>query len=231
MDILYEDNHLIAVNKRAGEIAQGDQTGDTPLPEQIKIYLKEQYHKPGKVFLGVIHRLDRPTSGVLIFAKNSKALSRMNKLFREDQVKKIYHAIVEKAPAQPTGQLCHYLRKNKEQNKSYIVTPNTPQAKEARLTYECLADSDHYTLIEVELQTGRHHQIRAQLSGIGSIIRGDLKYGARRSLPDGSISLHARSISFRHPVTQEELTITAPYPEGDPLWDYFRKSQKSHHIE
>ena len=223
MDILYEDNHLIAINKRAGEISQGDQTGDLSLPEQVKLYLKEKYHKPGNVFLGVIHRLDRPTSGVLLFAKTSKALTRMNKLFREDKVKKIYHAIVEQTPPLAEGSLRHYLRKNREQNKSYIVSPDTPNAKEARLTYHRLLDSDHYTLLEIELQTGRHHQIRAQLGGIGCVIRGDLKYGARRSLPDGSISLHGRSISFQHPVTQETITITAPYPKGDPLWEYFQK--------
>lgn len=223
MEIIYEDNHLIAINKAAGEITQGDKTGDEPLPDKIKQYLKEKYNKPGNVYLGVIHRLDRPTSGIVIFAKTSKALGRMNELFRKDQVRKVYHAIVETPPAQPAGELRHFLKKNEQQNKSYVVSRNTPDAKEAILSYSTLAQSDRYTLLEVELQTGRHHQIRVQLSSIGSIIRGDLKYGARRSLPDGSISLHAYSLSFTHPVTKEELHLVAPYPAHDNLWQFFAK--------
>lgn len=223
MEIIYEDNHLIAINKAAGEITQGDKTGDEPLPDKIKQYLKEKYNKPGNVYLGVIHRLDRPTSGIVIFAKTSKALGRMNELFRKDQVRKVYHAIVETPPAQPTAELRHFLKKNEQQNKSYVVSRNTPDAKEAILSYSTLAQSDRYTLLEVELQTGRHHQIRVQLSSIGSIIRGDLKYGARRSLPDGSISLHAYSLSFTHPVTKEELHLVAPYPAHDNLWQFFAK--------
>lgn len=221
--VLYEDNHLIIVSKRAGEITQGDSTGDTPLPEKIKAYLKEKYHKPGNVFLGVVHRLDRPVSGLVVFAKTSKALARMNTLFREDQVKKVYHAIVEQAPTEPMGTLRHWLRKNQKQNKSYIVPQGTASAKEAILHYRTLAHSDRYTLLEVQLETGRHHQIRTQLSGIGAVIRGDLKYGAKRSLPDGSISLHARSISFVHPVTKEPLTVVAPYPSADKLWQVFEE--------
>ncbi|MDN4754112.1 RluA family pseudouridine synthase [Porphyromonadaceae bacterium W3.11] len=221
MEILYEDNHLIVVNKAAGEITQGDKTGDEPLPELIKQYLKEKYNKPGNVYLGVVHRLDRPTSGIVVFAKTSKALSRMNELFRKDQVRKVYHAIVEAPPAQSAGELRHFLKKNQQQNKSYVVSRNTPNAKEAILEYRTIGSSDHYTLLEVELQTGRHHQIRVQLSSIGSVIRGDLKYGARRSLPDASISLHAYSITFIHPVTKEELHLTAPYPAHDTLWQYF----------
>ena len=221
MQILYEDNHLIIVSKAAGEIIQGDKTGDPSLVDILKAYLKEKYHKPGNVFLGVVHRLDRPVSGVVVYAKTSKALSRMNALFREDKVQKVYHAIVEAAPALPEAKLIHYLRKNEKQNKSYPVSRTAPGAKEAILTYHTVSQSDRYTLLEVELQTGRHHQIRAQLAANGTIIRGDLKYGAHRSLPDGSISLHARRIIFVHPVSGKEIDITAPYPEGDRLWQIF----------
>lgn len=221
MDLLYEDNHLIVVNKSAGEITQGDKTGDETLPDRLKAYLKEKYNKPGNVFLGVIHRLDRPTSGIVIFAKTSKALARMNELFRKDQVKKVYHAIVEAPPSVPEGELRHFLRKNEQQNKSYIVARGTPGAKEAILRYRTLTSGDRYTLLEIELETGRHHQIRAQLSAIGCTIRGDLKYGAKRSLPDGSISLHARSIAFCHPISKETIRITAPYPKHDTLWQFF----------
>lgn len=220
LDILYEDNHLIVVNKRSGDITQGDCTGDEPLPEKIKAYLKEKYNKPGNVYLGVVHRLDRPVSGIVVFAKTSKALSRMNTLFRDDKVKKIYHAIVEQPPTEETGSLKHWLKKNEAQNKSYIVPKGTKGAKEAILHYRRLGDSDRYTMLEVQLETGRHHQIRTQLSGMGCIIKGDLKYGAKRSNPDGSISLHARQITFTHPVTKEVLTITAPYPPGA-LWAHF----------
>lgn len=224
-EVLYEDNHLIIVNKRAGEITQGDSTGDVTLPDKVKAYLKEKYHKPGNVFIGVVHRLDRPVSGLVVFAKTSKALARMNALFREDKVQKIYHAIVEQ-PAHKTlhetwGHLVHWLKKNPKQNKSYIVPKGTAGAKEARLSYRTIGESDRYTLLEVALETGRHHQIRTQLSGIGCIIRGDLKYGAKRSNPDGSISLHAREISFIHPVSKEPIKVVAPYPTDDPLWQYF----------
>jgi len=218
MEILYQDNHIIAVNKAPGEIVQGDKTGDKPLSETIKEYLKEKYNKPGEVFLGVPHRLDRPTSGVVLFARTSKALVRLNEMFREksevrDQksdVKKTYWAIVQGAPKMEQGRLENWLIRNEPQNKSYIAKPGTKDAKQAILTYRTLARGEHYTLLEVELQTGRHHQIRCQLAGIGCPIKGDLKYGAKRSNPDGSICLHARQISFVHPVRKEQLTLTAP---------------------
>lgn len=225
-EVLYEDNHLIIVNKKAGEITQGDSSEDEPLPEKIKAYLKEKYEKPGNVYLGVVHRLDRPVSGLVLFAKTSKALSRMNTLFREDKVKKTYHAIVEAPPRENEGTLRHWLKKNEAQNKSYIVPKGTSGAKEAILHYRRLSDSDRYTLLEVGLETGRHHQIRTQLSGMGCIIKGDLKYGAKRSNPDGSISLHARQISFIHPVTKEPITVTAPYPDADNLWKHFGNRKK-----
>lgn len=219
MEILYEDNHLIAVNKAPGEITQGDKTGDTPLPDKLKVYLKEKYDKPGNVFLGVIHRLDRPTSGVVIFAKTSKALSRMNELFRKDEVKKTYWAITQKQPLQSVGTLRNYLWKNESQNKSYVFADNKQKkdAKLAILNYKLKGKSDNYFLLEINLETGRHHQIRCQLAHIGCIIKGDLKYGAKRSNPDGSISLHARCVSFTHPVTKETIEITAPMP-NDNLW-------------
>lgn len=191
------------------------------MPEKIKAYIKDKYDKPGNVYLGVVHRLDRPVSGLVLFAKTSKALSRMNTLFREDKVKKTYHAIVENPPRENEGTLRHWLKKNEAQNKSYIVPKGTAGAKEAILHYRRLGDTDRYTLLEVDLETGRHHQIRTQLSGMGCIIKGDLKYGAKRSNPDGSISLHARRISFVHPVTREEITVTAPYPDSDNLWKHF----------
>lgn len=219
--ILYEDNHLIIINKRAGELVQGDRTGDAPLSEVVKDYIKEKYNKPGNVFLGVVHRLDRPVSGIVLFAKTSKALTRMNALFRDDKITKRYHAIVEEPPKKPADTLRHFLLKNPQQNKSYTVSSKRPGAKEASLHYETLAQSDHYTLLEVELHTGRHHQIRVQLSANGTIIRGDLKYGAKRSLSDGSISLHARELSFTHPVSGEAIRIIAPYPTHDTLWQYF----------
>ena len=219
MDILYEDNHLIVVNKASGEITQGDKTGDTPLPEKLKDYLKEKYNKPGNVYLGVIHRLDRPTTGIVVFAKTSKALSRMNELFRKDEVKKTYWAIVQNPPKQNIGTLKHYLWKNEKQNKSYAYASNKEKkdAKLAILNYKLVATSDNYSLLEVDLETGRHHQIRCQLSTIGCTIKGDLKYGAKRSNPDGSISLHARSISFVHPISKEQIEISAPTP-NDALW-------------
>lgn len=224
MTVLYEDNHLLIINKSAGEIVQGDKTGDCPLVESLKDYLKEKYNKPGNVFLGLVHRLDRPVSGVVVFAKTSKALSRMNELFRQDQVRKIYHAIVERAPTASEGTLVHFLKKNEKQNKSYVVGRQVEGAKKAELSYRTLGDSDRYTLLEVTLKTGRHHQIRTQLSANGTVIKGDLKYGARRSNPDGSISLHARSIDFIHPVSKIPIHILAPYPQGDALWTHFENT-------
>lgn len=219
MDVLYEDNHLIIINKKAGEITQGDKTGDTPLPDLVKLYLKEKYNKPGNVFCGVAHRLDRPTSGVIVFAKTSKALSRMNELFRKDDVTKTYWAIVAELPKPEAATLKHYLWKNEQQNKSYAFATNKEKkdSKLAVLNYKVLVKGDNYNLLEVDLETGRHHQIRCQLASINCPIKGDLKYGAKRSNPDGSISLHARSISFIHPVSKEEVSIIAPVPE-DNLW-------------
>ena len=215
MQILYEDNHLIAVNKAPGEIVQGDKTGDTPLSETLKEYIKLKYNKPGEVFLGVPHRLDRPTSGVVLFARTSKALVRLNEMFKNhDAMHKTYWAIVQGAPKLPEARLENYLIRNEPQNKSYIAKPGAKDAKLAVLTYRTLAKGDHYSLLGVELLTGRHHQIRCQLAAIGCPIKGDLKYGAKRSNPDGSISLHARQITFVHPVRKEQLTITAPVPEG-----------------
>lgn len=215
MQILYEDNHLIAVNKAPGEIVQGDKTGDKPLSDTLKEYIKLKYNKPGEVFLGVPHRLDRPTSGVVLFARTSKALVRLNEMFKNhDAMRKTYWAIVQGAPKQPEARLENYLIRNEPQNKSYIAKPGAKDAKLAVLTYRTLTRGDHYSLLEVELLTGRHHQIRCQLAAIGCPIKGDLKYGAKRSNPDGSISLHARQITFVHPVRKEQLTITAPVPEG-----------------
>lgn len=218
LDILYEDNHLIVVNKKAGDITQGDKTGDTTLPDKVKAYLKEKYNKPGNVFCGVIHRLDRPTSGIVILAKTSKGLSRMNELFRDEKkIKKTYWAIVEQMPPKKEDSLKHYLWKNEKQNKSYAS--NTPKsgAKEATLHYKMIHQSDKYFLLEVDLETGRHHQIRCQLATIHLNIKGDLKYGAKRSNPDGSICLHARTIEFEHPISKEKIKITAPVP-NDNLW-------------
>ncbi len=217
MNVLYEDNHLIIVNKAAGEIVQGDKTSDKPLSEMVKEYLKVKYNKPGNVFCGVTHRLDRPTSGVVVFAKTSKALSRLNEMFKKGQMDKTYWAIVKKHPAKEEDTLTHYLIKTERNNKSTAYDTEKPNTKKAVLHYKLIASSDNYYLLEVDLETGRHHQIRCQLSKIGSPIKGDLKYGAERSNPDGSISLHARSISFVHPVSKEEISITAPVPE-DSLW-------------
>lgn len=217
MNVLYEDNHLIIVNKAAGEIVQGDKTGDKPLSEMVKEYLKVKYNKPGNVFCGVTHRLDRPTSGVVVFAKTSKALSRLNEMFKKGQMDKTYWAIVKKRPAKEEDTLTHYLIKTERNNKSTAYDTEKPNTKKAVLHYKLIASSDNYHLLEVDLETGRHHQIRCQLSKIGSPIKGDLKYGAERSNTDGSISLHARSISFVHPVSKEEILITAPVPK-DSLW-------------
>ena len=218
--ILFEDNHLLVVNKLPSEIVQGDKTGDEPLPERIKSFLKEKYQKPGNVFCGVVHRLDRPTSGVVVFAKTSKALERLNAQFREKETNKTYWAIVENKPKEPKGSLRDYLKKNETQNKSYVVNENSPGAKLALLHFQLLASSDNYHLLEVTIETGRHHQIRAQLSKIGCIIKGDLKYGAKRANKDASIGLHARSLCFQHPTTKEEITIVAN-PPADAVWDFF----------
>ncbi len=220
IEVLYEDNHLIAVNKRSGDITQGDKTGDEPLPEKVKRWLKVKYDKPGNVFCGVIHRLDRPTSGIVVFAKTSKGLSRMNALFQKKEVQKTYWAIVENVPAVEQGTLVNELKKNEKRNKSGVVNEGTSGAKRAELNYSLVAKSDRYSLLEIDPKTGRHHQIRTQLAHIGSTIKGDLKYGAKRSNKDGSISLHARSISFVHPVKQERVEITARVPH-DKLWQWF----------
>jgi 23S rRNA pseudouridine1911/1915/1917 synthase len=217
LEILFEDNHLIAVNKRPGDIVQGDKTGDTPLSEKIKEYIKVKYNKPGEVFLGVIHRLDRPVSGVILFARTSKALERMNEQFRERNTEKIYWAIVQDPPQDPEAKLIHYLIKDEVKNKSRAFPEERKGALRCELDYKTIARSDRYTLLEVHPVTGRHHQIRVQLSTIGAVIKGDLKYGAKRSNPDGSISLHARQLSFFHPVTKEKIVITAPVP-ADNLW-------------
>lgn len=221
--VLYEDNHLLIVNKPSSEIVQGDRTGDTPLSEKGKLYLKEKYSKPGKVYLGVVHRLDRPTSGALIFARTDKALGRLNAMLREHKIKKTYWAIVEKKPKQNQATLTNFLKKNPKNNKSYVVSKNTKGALEAILDYEVVATSDRYSLLEIELKTGRHHQIRAQLSSIGCVIKGDLKYGAKRSNEDASISLHARYLHFIHPVKKEPVEITAPVPNNK-LWQYFENN-------
>lgn len=218
MTVLYEDNHIIAVNKTCNEIVQGDKTGDTPLSEIVKAYIKDKYNKPGEVFLGVTHRLDRPTSGVVLFARTSKALTRLNEMFKShEKIKKTYWAIVQNAPIQPQAKLENWLVRNEKQNKSYVAKPGTKDAKLAILTYATIATSDNYTLLEIQLETGRHHQIRCQLAAIGCPIKGDLKYGAKRSNPDGGISLHARKIAFIHPVSKQEICITAPVP-NDKLW-------------
>ena len=221
MKILYEDNHIIAVSKTCHEIVQGDKTGDTPLSDIVKAYIKEKYNKPGDVFLGVTHRLDRPTTGVVIFARTSKALTRLNAMFQSHElIQKTYWAIVVSDASKQIpdeGRLENYLLRNEKQNKSFVVKPNTKDAKRAILTYKIIARSERYMLLEINLETGRHHQIRCQLSTIGLPIKGDLKYGAKRSNPDGGISLHARKIEFVHPVSKLPISITAPVPD-DNLW-------------
>ena len=221
MDVVYEDNHIIIVNKRSSEIVQGDKTGDRPLVEEVKEYIKEKYHKPGNVFLGVVHRLDRPVSGLVVFARTGKALARLNEMFRTKEVKKTYWAIVGNCPASPEGELCHWLVRNEKQNKSYAYDAERPGAKQAILDYRLIGRSDRYYLLDVDLKTGRQHQIRCQLAKIGCPIKGDLKYGAPRSNPDGSISLHARRVRFIHPVSKKEICVEAPLPE-DRLWHSFR---------
>lgn len=222
MTVLYEDNHIVIVNKAPGEIVQGDKTGDTPLSDKVKAYLKEKYHKPGNVFCGVTHRLDRPTSGVVVFARTSKALSRLNELFRTGEVEKTYWAVVKSRPPSEEGTLIHYLIKNEKNNKSTAYDREKPHTKKAVLHYRLIAASQNYYLLAVNLETGRHHQIRCQLAKTGSPIKGDLKYGADRSNPDGSISLHARSISFIHPVSKVQVTVTASVPQEN-LWQAFEK--------
>ena len=220
MTVVYEDNHIIVVNKTASEIVQADKTGDTPLSETVKQYLKEKYQKPGNVFLGVTHRLDRPVSGLVIFAKTSKALTRLNEMFRTSEVKKTYWAVVKNAPKESEGELVHFLVRNEKQNKSYAYDKEVPNSKKAVLDYRLIGRSENYYLLEVDLKTGRHHQIRCQLAKMGCPIKGDLKYGFPRSNPDGSICLHARTVQFVHPVSKEMIQLTAPVPEGN-LWNGF----------
>lgn len=225
MEVIYEDNHIIVVNKSTSEIVQGDKTGDKPLSEIVKEWLKEKYNKPGNVFVGVTHRLDRPVSGIVVFAKTSKALTRLNEMFRNGDVKKTYWAIVKNEPKNPEGELKHWLIRNEKQNKSYAYDAEKPNSKLAILHYKLLAKSDRYNLLEVDLKTGRHHQIRCQLAKMGCAIKGDLKYGADRSNPDGGISLHARCVRFIHPVSKEEIVVEAPVP-NDPLWRAFEQGQR-----
>ena len=224
MKVIYEDNHIIVVNKASGEIVQGDKTGDESLCDTLKQYLKEKYNKPGNVFVGLPHRLDRPVSGVVIFAKTSKALERLNNMFRVGEVKKIYWAITKNKPLVAEGELSHWILRNEKMNKSFAYRKEVDGSKHALLNYRTLASSDNYTLIEVELKTGRHHQIRCQLSAMGCPIKGDLKYGAKRSNPDGSISLHARYVEFIHPVSKQPIKITAPVP-NDRLWQSFERGE------
>ena len=220
MTVVYEDNHIVVVNKTSSEIVQGDKTGDTPLSEMVKQYLKEKYNKPGNVFIGVTHRLDRPVSGLVVFAKTSKALPRLNEMFRNGEVKKTYWAIVKECPKETEGELVHYLVRNEKQNKSYAYDKEVKNSKKAVLHYKLIGHSQNYYLLEVDLKTGRHHQIRCQLAKMGCPIKGDLKYGSPRSNPDGSICLHARTVQFVHPVSKEMLRLTAPVPEGN-LWSGF----------
>lgn len=218
LDVLYEDNHLIAINKRPGDIVQGDKTGDTPLSDIVKEYLKNKYNKPGNVFLGVVHRLDRPTSGIVLFAKTSKALSRLNKLFAEGKTQKTYWTLVRESPSEIAGELTHWLVRNPKQNKSYAHDKEVNNSKKAVLTYKLIKRLDSYNLLEIDLKTGRHHQIRAQLAALGLHIKGDLKYGAARSNTDGSIHLHARKLELIHPVKKENISVVAT-PPNDPLWN------------
>ncbi len=218
LSVIYEDNHIIAVNKMPSDIVQGDKTGDVTLADRVKRYIKEKYGKQGEVFLGVVHRLDRPVSGVLLYARTSKALERLNALFREGEVRKLYWAIVREKPPEESGALTHFLTRNAELNKSFASDRKTPSSRQARLRYRLLFSLDRYHALEIELLTGRHHQIRAQLAAIGCHIKGDLKYGAERSNPGGGIHLHAREVSFLHPVRREPVRIVAD-PPADALWD------------
>lgn len=217
MKVVYEDNHLIIVYKESGEIVQGDKTGDVPLSETVKAYIKEKYKKPGNVFLGVVHRLDRPVSGLVVFARTSKSLSRLNEMFRRGDVHKTYWAITKEAPRHSMGNLCHWLVRNEKQNKSFAYDREVPNSKRAELNYRLIGQSNHYFLLEIQLLTGRHHQIRCQLAQMGCPIKGDLKYGARRSNPDGSISLLSHRIEFVHPVSKEPMAFESPLPD-DSLW-------------
>lgn len=223
MEVLYEDNHIIIVNKAPGEIVQGDKTGDRPLVETVKDWIKETHGKPGNVFCGVVHRLDRPVGGVVVFAKTSKALARMNEMFREGRVRKTYWALTRNQPPVSEGRIESWITTVERTNKSTAWPAPRPGAKHAALTWRHIASSDRYHLLEVNLETGRKHQIRVQLASIGCPVKGDLKYGDRRSNPDGGISLMARRIEFVHPVSGKEIDITAPLPEGDKLWQAFDK--------
>lgn len=220
--ILYEDNHIIIINKLPSEIVQGDKTGDMPLSDLVKAYIAQKYGKPGNVFLGVVHRIDRPVSGAVIFARTSKALTRLNAMLQKRELDKRYWAVVKNTPPQKEGTLVSHLQKNEKQNKSYPVKEESPNSKRAELKYTLLAESRDYNLLEVELITGRHHQVRAQLAEMGCPIKGDLKYGFDRSNPDASIHLHARFLRFNHPVKQDPISITAPVPD-DKLWKYFEQ--------
>ncbi|WP_103072632.1 RluA family pseudouridine synthase [Aquimarina sediminis] len=218
LQVLYEDNHIIIVNKRPGDIVQGDKTGDTPLSDIVKEYIAKKYNKPGAVYLGVVHRLDRPTSGIVVFARTSKALPRLNALFANKEAKKTYWAIVKNSPPKKHDILTHWLKRNTKQNKSYAHKNEVPDSKKAILEYKVIKKLDNYYVLEIDLHTGRHHQIRSQLSSIGCIIKGDLKYGANRSNKNGSIHLHAQKLTFTHPVKKEPLSIIAP-PPVDPIWN------------
>ncbi len=218
LQVLFEDNHIIIVNKRAGDISQGDKTGDKPLSDVVKEYIKEKYNKPGEVFLGVVHRLDRPTSGIIIFARTSKALERLNKMLREKTIHKTYWAVVKNQPRKEKDSLINFLKKNPKNNKSTAYNKEIDGSKKAVLHYKTIKKLDNYSLLEIDLETGRHHQIRCQLANIGSPIKGDLKYGFKRSNKDGSIHLHARKINFIHPVSKKEVSVTAPLSK-DPIWD------------
>jgi 23S rRNA pseudouridine1911/1915/1917 synthase len=223
LQVLYEDNHIIAINKRSSDLSQGDKTGDTSLETEVKKYIGEKYNKPGDVFLGVVHRLDRPVSGVILYARTSKALTRLNEMFRNTEVTKTYLAIVRERPPADEATIKHFLKKNEKQNKSYVYDNEVKGSKEASLTYRMVGRSERYYLLEIQLHSGRHHQIRAQMSKIGCPIKGDLKYGFSRSNEDGSISLMARKLEFVHPVKKEKIIITAPFPKGD-IWKEFRDS-------
>ncbi len=220
MNVLFEDNHLIVLNKQSGEIVQGDKTGDKPLSEIVKDYLREKYNKPGAAFIGVVHRIDRPVSGIIIFARTSKALARMNELFREKKIKKTYWAVVKNKPPEDAGTLIHYLKKDEKTNKSKPFNHEVPGSLRSWLDYKVIGKSDNYYLLEVDPHTGRHHQIRVQLATIGCPIKGDVKYGFDRTNEDGSIHLHARKVEFIHPVRKEEITIIAPTP-ADSIWKFF----------
>jgi len=222
LNILYEDNHLLIVNKSCGEIVQADPSGDVPLEQMLKDYLKKKYDKPGDVFLNVAHRVDRPVSGIVVFARTTKALQRLNRMFQEKLIRKTYWAIVKEAPPEETGTLVHFIVRNQKVRKSYAYLEERNDSKKAVLHYRHIASSDRYHLLEIDLETGRHHQIRCQLAAIGCPIRGDLKYGFPRSNPGGGISLHARKIRFQHPVKDEEINLIAPLPD-EPLWKIFDK--------